>query len=76
MLVAPEQSEFWKFFWQAGSALAALVRLSGSAWLNRRTVLLSLTEICWEGIADAGIAAAAEGHRRTRPGRQEAKSAF
>lgn len=38
MLVAPKQSEFGKFFWQDSSALAAPVRLSGSAWLNQRTV--------------------------------------
>lgn len=46
----------------------------GSAWLIPKAVLPSLTELCWEGIVVAGIAAA--GHHRTRPGRQEAQFAF
>ena len=55
----------------------ALLRLSGSAWLNRSTVLPLLAQIHREGIADTGDrTAAAEGHRRTRPGKQEVNLRF
>lgn len=43
----------------------ALLRLLGSAWLIPKTVLPLLTEVCWEGIVVASIAAAAAaGHHR------------